>query len=210
MDLDALNLLVRRIYATPGNEAAWDNLLHDVRTALNAAHSHFVLFDRPGHVHFDHISLPEAGETYGAHYATRDIAMHRVMAGPDRQPVSQFDVMSDDELRACLTHQEMMTAFGARHRLWMKSPLGNGLTYTTAIIRGDGQEMFTTQEYRHLAILHDHLERALSLHCELKQANAHSARLQAGLDALATAVVLVDAQGVLVHANCAAHVLLAA
>ncbi len=68
----------------PGNEAAWDNLLHDVRTALNAAHSHFVLFDRPGHVHFDYITLPEAGETYAAHYATRDIAMHRVMVNANK------------------------------------------------------------------------------------------------------------------------------
>jgi DNA-binding CsgD family transcriptional regulator len=107
-------------------------------------------------------------------------------------------------------HQEMMPAFGARHRLWMKSPLGGGLTYTTAIIRGTGQEMFDTRDYRHLEILHDHLERALSLHFELKQANAFAARLQAGLDTLANGVVLVDTDGVLVHANRAAHALLAA
>jgi hypothetical protein len=172
MHRDTLHRLIRSIYAAPGDNAAWQHLLHDVRSALNAAPRHFVLFYRPGHEHVDYITLPEAGESYAAHYGTRDFAMHRVMAGPARQAVAEWDVLTEDELRTCPMHQEMMPSFGAQHRLWMKSRLSGGLTYTTAIIRGTGQERFQRRDYEQLELLHDHLERAQALHFELYLARA--------------------------------------
>lgn len=171
---------------------AWRSLLADFTDLFGAEHSHFVVFDGPGRVHFDYISLQEAGQVYADHYAALDTAVHRLLAGPERRAATQLDMMSTDELRACPVQQEMMSSFGVEHRLWVKSGLGDGLTCTSAIIRTARQDAFEPESYRLLEILHGHIERSLRLHFELRQARSGTASLEAGLDILATGLVLID------------------
>ena len=208
MDQDQVLAFIARIYDAPGNASAWHGLISRLISGFGGDHAHLVVFDRPGRVHCDFISSNEAGDIYARHYGALDTAVHRVMRGPDRRAVTQLDMMTPDELKACPVQQEMMPRFGAEHRLWVKSSLDGGLTYFSAVIRSPRQGAFDRQDYRLLETLHPHIERAMRLHLDLARAKAAADSLEAGLDTLAAGLVLLDSAGAVLFANRAARAML--
>jgi DNA-binding CsgD family transcriptional regulator/GAF domain-containing protein len=208
MDQDQVLAFIERLYEAPGAAASWQQLATRFVHVFGAEHAHLVVFDQPGRVHCDFITSNEAGDAYARHYGALDTAVHRVMRGADRKAATQLDVMSADELKVCPMQQEMMPDFGVEHRLWVKTRLSSGLTYFTAAIRTARQGAFTARDYRLLETLHPHVERAMRLHLELAQARAQAQSVEAGLDALAGGLVLLDTKGTVMFANRAARALL--
>ena len=208
MDQPNLTEIVGDIYEAPGNPSAWDRVTAQLASAFRSEFSQTIVFDTPDNIICNFVNIRAAGEEWARDYAGLDTAVRRVGSLRGPTPVTQFDLMSTDELRYCPVQQEFLPKHGVEHRIWIKGQPAPGLTQLAALIRSPRQGPFSADECRSFGILRRHLQRAMGLHIELAEARRMAATLELGLDRLQTAVVLLDGTGSVVFANVAARAIL--
>lgn len=186
----------------------WGTLVPLLSMHLGSEYFHMVVFGNDGRIRFDFLNSPEASDAYAQDYAALDTAVARHIRGPDRVAASHLDMLSSEELRQCPVQNELCPRFGVEHRLFVKSGVGNDLTYASGTIRTPRQGEFDRDTYRKAELLHPHLERALRFHIALDEARALAASLGDALDTLTTGIVLLRADATVLLANRAARAIL--
>lgn len=203
-----LAALIGDIYDAPGDPSAWDRLTATLAQAFKSEFSQMGVFETPDRLVLNFVNIKLPGEEWARDYASVDTAVQRAARQTDGIPVTQFDLMSSEELKRCPVQHEFLPKHGVEHRVWIRGQPSPGLIQLTALIRSTRQGSFDAEECESLELLRQHLQRAMRLHIELAQARRAANTLERGLDVLQTAMVLLDSAGVVLFANRAARVLL--
>lgn len=208
MDEKRVLRLVERIYEAPADAASWQRLVGDLAGVFGSEYFHMIVFDGTGRWQFDAHTSFEARDIYVEHYAAVDTALDRHLRGPHRRAATERDWLSADELKTSPVEQEMNPQFGVASRLWVKSPIGEGMIYGSGAIRMKRQGAFDETDHRLAETLHPHIERALRLQRELDRAASLTESLEAGIETLVTGIAVLHADGTVIAANRAARMVL--
>jgi DNA-binding CsgD family transcriptional regulator/PAS domain-containing protein len=166
------------------------------------------VFEAPNRLLLNFVNIRPPGEEWAQDYASLDTAVQRAARRTDGRPVTQFDLMSIEELKRCPVQQEFLPKHGVEHRVWIKGQPISDLTQVTALIRSPRRGPFNSGECEAFGHLGQHLQRAMRLYIELAQARSLTSTLEQGLDLLQTGMVLLDSAGRVLFANRAARILL--
>ena len=173
------------------------------------------------------VTGPQSGETdllYRSHFPDDEIAAYRshyhqidlwttrtaaagVRAGPHVPPKARISghLVPDAEYLRSEYYAEQGKRLGLRHCLGTVIQLGSAGVMPVGFHRPDGAEPFDAAEAHLLDCLLPHLRRAMQLRHRLNPGPSTASPALFALDALATAVVVVDADMRIVLANAAAE-----
>ena len=173
------------------------------------------------------VSDPQSGEAdllYRAHFPDDEVAAYRsryrhidlwttrtaaavMQAGSHASPKARISghLVPDAEYVRSEYYAEQGKRLGLRHCLGTVIPLGQAGFMPLGLHRPDGAEPFDAADARLLDCLLPHLRRAMQVRHRLSPGPASTPPSLAALDALATAVMVVDGQMRIVVANAAAE-----
>jgi PAS domain S-box-containing protein len=205
VDETELDRLIAAVYRCPGDTAQWVRFSGDLADSFGAEHAHLVVMGPGGVVEADTASDPAAGNAYSQDYATRDLAVPKVMVSPAGLALWSHSLLSVEELARCPVQNELLPRVDVGSRSWVHTLLGPGRFYSTGLLHGrqfagpDGN--FSTALQR----LHSHINQAMALHMTIEEARTARQAIEAGFDALPTGLLLLDHAGRVIYANRAAE-----
>lgn len=208
-----LEHLVDLVYATVDDARQWDVFLTALVEALDSRGAVLLQHDLVAHgvtqavVRVD----PDAPRQYDAYYhrfdarAISPVARH---AAVGRVIVDQEFVPYDDVRRTAF-HNEWSLKFDVSRLVAITLDRGPNAAAFLSVLRADRDEPFGAREVAPLNVLAPHARRALRLQRLLRAAEQRAQTLLDGLDGLTIAVLLLDKDMRIVHANAAAREILA-
>lgn len=153
---------------------------------------------------------------YQTRYRSLDLWTSRVAAavardGPQAQPRTRISghLVPDAEYKRSEFYADFGKRLGLRHVIGTVVPLGAAGMMPIGLHRPDGADPFEAADARLLDCLLPHLRRAMQVHHRLSRGASSTSPGLAALDALATALVVVDADMVVLVANAAAEAMAA-
>ncbi len=220
MVTDRVLALTDEIYDAAAGGTPWATIGESLKRLVNASNGWLVVTD----------PTAERGELlYRADYPDKDIAAYQTYyrhvdlwtirtaeavrrVDPNAPPKARTSghLVPDAEYVRSEFYADLGRRVGLRHVVGTVVPLGAGGLMPVCLHRADGEAPFDHADARLLDCLLPHLRRAMQLRHRLNPGVSAASSTFAALDALATPVVVVDAEMRVVVANAAAEALAAA
>jgi DNA-binding CsgD family transcriptional regulator/PAS domain-containing protein len=208
-EAEQLSTLVAAIYdaaLTPDN---WPAVLLACRNfvggmaaaifAKDAAGLRFQIYHQDGGI------APAQGMLYAERYQRLDPATQGHLFTEIDQPVSTGDLMDVDEFRASRFFREWSAPLGIADFISAPIEKSGGWAAMFGVFLPDSHGLATAETHRRMRLIVPHVRRAVLVGKVIERDRQQAASLEDTFDGLAAAMVLVDAQGRVVHANTAAR-----
>lgn len=167
--------------------------------AKDAAGLRFQIYHQDG-------GISEAqGRLYAENYQRLDPATQGHLFTEIDQPVSTADLMDLDEFRASRFYREWSAPLGIADFISAPIEKSGGWAAMFGVFLPDSHGLANAETYRRMRLIVPHIRRAVLVGKAIDHDRQQAASLEDTFDGLAAAMVLVDAQGRVVHANAAAR-----
>lgn len=206
--------LVAALYDAAADTALWSPFLQQLALACGAGAADLLMHDVKQHSHtianfygFD----PENIRLYNQHYYQIDPWTATGSAKPAGWVgVSEELCDSKTLLNGEYYNEFLMPKGNVGHAMFGVIENGNGKVSNVSILRPPSSKTFAPDDLKLLQTLIPHLQRAFQIHFQISELRSFNLSLQAALDMVSTAIVLLGAKGQIVAMNSAASKLLSA
>ena len=215
MSEDRLLALTEEIYDAAADGGSWSDVGRSLSRLVEAPTGWLVISD-PGRRSSEVLYSADwpAGDiaTYQTHYRSLDLWTNRVAAlvtraGPDARPKARISghLVPDVEYTSSEFYTDFGKRVGLRHVIGTILPLGAAGLMAIGLHRPDNDPPFEVADAQLLDYLLPHLRRAVQIRHRLVPGSSLATPGVAALDALSTAVMVVDTEMRLLLANAAAE-----
>lgn len=215
MSEDRLLALTEEIYDAAADGGSWSDVGRSLSRLVEAPTGWLVISD-PGRRSSEVLYSADwpAGDiaTYQTHYRSLDLWTNRVAAlvtraGPDARPKARISghLVPDVEYTSSEFYTDFGKRVGLRHVIGTILPLGAAGLMAIGLHRPDNDPPFEVADAQLLDYLLPHLRRAAQIRHRLVPGSSLAAPGVGALDALSTAVMVVDTEMRLLLANAAAE-----
>ena len=207
---------IDRIYSAVLDPTAWSPILTDIVDRAGGTQAVFLrtnIVSGDGEVFLSRYNDEGAWAPYRAYYAAIN-PLHNVAdpndyaAGWRPRMLRDEDWMSREEQEATEYYNDFLRPIDACYGLYVRLALDDRVLTTISVGRGAARGRFDAEAMKALTPLHGHLIRAANLSQRFSQVRHFADSALAALDAAFDPLLLLDAQGRLVHANRAGERLL--
>jgi DNA-binding CsgD family transcriptional regulator len=215
MSEDRLLALTEEIYNAAADGGSWSDVGRSLSRLVEAHTGWLVISDpvrRSSEVLYSADWQADDIATYQTHYRSLDLWTNRVAAlvtrvGPDARPKTRISghLVPDAEYTSSEFYTDFGKRVGLRHVIGTILPLGAAGLMAIGLHRPDNDPPFEVADAQLLDYLLLHLRRAVQIRHRLVPVSSLAAPGVAALDALSTAVMVVDAEMRLLLANAAAE-----
>jgi DNA-binding CsgD family transcriptional regulator len=212
MDAVVLSHLIESIYDCAIDPALWPSTLEEIAAALNSPAGSLAVSD---FITGTERSLVYAGisEHYQALYREQyhlcDLFGHALMLRPVEEPSTSEQLVAEDELLQSRIYREWAAPQGFRYVLLTALIKSQARLAYIGLTRGEDGGPYDAEEQARMALLAPHVRRAITIADLIDHKTLERDDLAATLDALTTAVLVLGADGRLVHCNAAGRAALA-
>lgn len=212
MNNEPLMRIIDSIHRSALDEKLWPTTLLEISDLLQGTTAallhHQINGDLHGNVAAAARLWPEAAALYNQHYASLDpwaIALSR-QGRLDRDfIVTSEQLVPFDELRRTEYYADFARHYDLVRNVGVGVATVPGLATTLSVLRPEFAAPFGEEERRLVAVLQPHLRTAFATHRQLIAAESRAHYLEATLERLSAAVLVLDAGGRVVFANAAAR-----
>ncbi|WP_157216350.1 helix-turn-helix transcriptional regulator [Flavisphingomonas formosensis] len=204
--------LIGHLYDAAVNAELWSGMAGRIAHAFESTSAVIKFQDAVSTVqlleHTDNMEVADHLQGWAQDWHLRDLWVHRSVAyGLDRIVTDEMLVTLDEQRKSGF-YGEFLKHFDIHHMLGAVFPTGEEAIGVLGIHRPKGASAYGEEERRRAALFLPHLERAVRLGRQLSRARlAETAALEA-MNRLDTAILVVDAPGIVVYANALAETLL--
>lgn len=217
MDQQSLLPIIDTIHRASLDPQIWPDVLHEVTRALGGSTAALLHHQLNGHLH-GHIRASsnvwlEPAELYNSHYAAVD---PWAMTLSRQSRLDRDFVVTSEELVPFNEFQktEYYTDFARRYGFVRNVAVGiatvPGVATTLSVLRPENAAPFGDEQRRILYLLQPHIRTAFAVHRQLSAADLRTHSMEAALNSLSTAVLILRQDGRVEFANAAAVRLAAA
>ncbi|MDP4027112.1 LuxR C-terminal-related transcriptional regulator [Methylobacterium sp. NEAU 140] len=213
MDAAALSHLIEQIYDCAIDPALWSSTLEQIAAALDSPAGTLSISD---FVTGTERAIVWAGisEHYQALYREQyhlcDLFGHELILRPVDEPATSEQLVAEDELLHSRIYREWAAPQGFRYVLLTALIKSQARLAYIGLTRGPEGGPYDAEEQARMALLAPHVRRAITIADLIDHKTVERGLFADVLDALSTAVLILDGTGGLVHANAAGERLLAA
>lgn len=210
---EAMIALIERIYAAAGQAPKWNRVLKDLSELVGASSGCIVSVNHQserGRVGCFHEIDPDWIDAYNQWYYAYDPTLSVLANQPGRILIDHVTGPHPNQLQGSTRtfYHEVMVPQSFRHTLQLGFPVPEGQGASLILQRSARQGSFSEKGVAALDCLMPHLSRALSLHTQLDHLDILKQGLVATMDQTDRGLVLLDAQGGVIHINHRAKTLL--
>ena len=195
--------LIGQIYESIGDSDSMADVVQSLVALTNSRCAQFGLLDRAGRwVQANEVGGDPVGlDLYVRHYAAEDPRLVYCLDHQGRL-YNDKEITGDAETyeRSALVN-EILNKYDTRFGLCTVFPVAPNYSAGLAVMRAQRDGSYGNSEFKKLAILLPHFQRAMSLHVRLGRLESRLASIDALADRLSSPVLLVDRTGALQHAN---------
>jgi len=188
--------------ATPG---AWPEFLCRLAGAMEATHAAIILNDplnRKYNVAFQSGFSSEAQRMYSERVGDSDLLLQRAISNHPAGWIGIGQSLArDEELVKSHVYNEYMRFNDIFHECGSLITYDESATEALTLLRPQRAGRFSKSHVRLLTLLIPHIRRALRLHSKFIDLKLAAETLGAAIDAIPTAVILLDCAGCVLHAN---------
>ncbi len=209
MDAALTDALITQIYSAGAGRQPWDAALNTISDACDAWAVQLMAIDkRSGTALFSHyggVASPESHLTYLRDYQRNDPRAPLVFAPIGQDWTHCHEAFSDEQVAGSPFYQDFLIPVGARYASIVKLVNDDAMGIVLGILRGVGKPPLEASFITWIDRLRQHFSEALAIYRHLSTLHLERAAGKEILDRLRHPVMLVDAAGMLRHANAAAR-----
>lgn len=209
----ALLELIGRIYDAALDDALWGELAAALARAFHGSSTTLQLQDlRLGQVALLGLThnVESAIDAYSSYYWQRDLWVQRGARFGAGRIVTSQELASEDEFERTEYYQDWCRKLDIYHMLGSVLPVEGNVVGVVGIHRPRGGAAYGAEDRRLAEVLFPHLRRAMQLRARLDSPGLAAATALDALERSATAILVADRAGRILHANGRAQTLLRA
>ncbi len=209
MDAALTDALITQIYSAGAGRQPWEAALNTISAVCDAWAVQLIAIDKlSGTALFSHyggIASPEAHLTYLRDYQRDDPRAPLVFAPVAQDWTHCHEAFSDAQVAASPFYQDFLIPVGARYVSIVKLVNDDAMGIVLGILRGVGKPPLEASFIAWIDRLRQHFSEALAIYRQLSTLHLERTVGKEILDRLRHPILLVDAAGMLRHANAAAR-----
>ncbi|GJE14733.1 hypothetical protein FOHLNKBM_5808 [Methylobacterium longum] len=212
MEALALSRLIESIYDCAIDPALWPSTLEEIAAALNsiAGTLNVMDFATGAERTLVHVGITDHYQAlYRECYQGCDVFAHSLLLCPVDQPATSEELAAEEELLQSRIYREWAVPQGFRYVLLTALIKNQARLAFIGVTRGEKGGPYDAEEQARMALLAPHVRRAITIADLIDHKTLERDSLAATLDALTTAVLVLGADGRLVHSNAAGRAALA-
>lgn len=194
--------LLDLLYESAATPDVWQEFLSRLAEVMEATHAAVLLNDslnRQYNIAFQSGFTSEAQKMY-SEVAHDDLLLRRAIAKRPWVGIGQ-SLARDEELIKSYVYNEYMRFQDIFHECGSLITYDGSASEGLTVLRPQRAGRFTKSHVKLLTLLVPHIRRALRLHSKMIDFKIAAESLRAAVDAVSTAVILLDSAGCVLHAN---------
>ena len=212
MEAAVLSRLIESIYDCAIDPALWPSTLEQIAAAHNSMAGTLNVMDfvTGAERTLVHVGISEHYQAlYRKFYQGCDVFAHSLLLHPVDQPATSEELAAEEELLQSRIYREWAVPQGFRYVLLTALIKNQARLAFIGVTRGEKGGPYDAEEQARMALLAPHVRRAITIADLIDHKTLERDDLAATLDALTTAVLVLGADGRLVHSNAAGRAALA-
>ena len=212
MEAALLSRLIESIYDCAIDPTLWQSTLEEIAVAHNSMAGTLNVMDfvTGAERTLVHVGISDHYQAlYREFYQGCDVFAHSLLLHPVDQPATSEELAAEEELLQSRIYREWAVPQGFRYVLLTALIKNQARLAFIGVTRGEKGGPYDAQEQARMALLAPHIRRAITIADLIEHKSLERDDLAATLDALTTAVLVLGADGRLVHSNAAGRAALA-
>ncbi|MGU3541065.1 helix-turn-helix transcriptional regulator [Methylobacterium sp. A54F] len=213
VDAAELSRLIEAIYDCAIDPALWPSTLEQIAEAVDspAATLNVIDFVTGAERTLVYAGISEAYQTlYRERYHCTNLFLHGMMLRPIDEPTTSDELVDEAELLSSRVYREWAAPQGFRHVMLTALIRNQARLAFLGVTRGFAPGRYGARDKECMTLLAPHVRRAITIADLIEHKSLERSRFGDVVDALATAILILDGTGRLAHANPAGKALLEA